>query len=1052
MSGRRKPWPRPRPCSSAQVSEFSSARPHLYTIPPSAPFLTTLARAILAGDLPSPGGDKVDPLALPFTTVYLPTRRAARALREVFLSEAKGGALLLPRIEALGDPDEDAILFAVDDAAEADSNIGAPAIGALPRRLALMRLVLAFGKQLRSASAAEPSAFGSPVEDIPLGQASQLAADLANLMDIVESEEVDLSRLGSLVPDEFAGHWQLTVEFLKILTEHWPRYLEDNRLVSPVARRTTLMTLEAERLAKGSPHPVIAAGSTGTVPATARLLEVIASLPNGAVVLPGLDLDLDQDSWSSVAKHPEHPQFGMAELLRKLGVTRNDVAYVPGCAPDDRTRARLHLASEALRPAESTDQWQQFVAGQLVAETRARLADALDGIRLVVAPTAHDEAEAIALILRSCIETPGKTAALITPDRVLARRVATRLRRFDLAIDDSAGVPAARTVPGAFLDLVLGAMETDFAPPELMAPLKHPLALLGRTPAQARADARALERGAFRDVYVGKSLAGARKALEAAGRERSSGPTLLSAEARAGALHLAQDLEHAFAPLMALAEGTHPAAKLTQAHIEVAEALARDAGGSPNELWRGDAGEALAVMLAELIDAGDDLTLALTDYPPFYRSLVAGAAVRPRAALHPRLFIWGPLEARLQQPELVILGSLNDGVWPRHQEAGPWLSRPMRETLGLLPPERRTGLAAHDFAQALGAREVYLTRAHKVDGVQTVPSRWLQRLLALIKASKLEARLEPGQPWAKWARERDRAAGFKPVEAPEPKPPLAARPRGLSVTQIERWIANPYEIYARFILKLEKLKALGTEPDAATRGQIVHRVLHDFFRAFPDALPGDIEAALVEIADAYFVKLGGSPFVRAFWQPHFRRFARWFAATEPARRARAARVVTEVKGVLDIEVGAGFRLTARADRIDVLDDSAVVIFDYKTGKVPSANQVDNLFAPQLPLEAAIAEAGGFSDLGKRSVAGLVYIHASGRHEGDAARAASSGEPAALAAAARESLVALVARYDDPAIAYEVKRRRDGGFSYDYDDYEQLARVKEWLTLEAVEDF
>ncbi len=197
-----------------------------------------------------------------------------------------------------------------------------------------MRLVLALGHgPAASATEAEADSFRwvhSP------GQASSLAADLARLMDVVESEEVDLSLLGEIVPEEFAGHWQITVEFLKIVTEYWPRYLSDNRLVSPVARRNMLMAQEAERLAKGSPHPVIAAGSTGTVPATARLLKTIASLPNGAVVLPGLDLSLDDDSWSILGEHPEHPQAGMAELLRKLGATRHDVAYVPGSAPDAR--------------------------------------------------------------------------------------------------------------------------------------------------------------------------------------------------------------------------------------------------------------------------------------------------------------------------------------------------------------------------------------------------------------------------------------------------------------------------------------------------------------------------------------------------------------------------------------------------------------------------------------------------------------------------------------------------------------------------------------------
>jgi len=1038
------------------VPEPAPGAPRLYTIPPSAPFLTTLARAVLAGELPQPGGPKPDKLTLPLTTLYLPTRRAARALREAFLAEAESEALLLPRIRALGDPDEEAaIIFGAEDNPDAglEGATGAQAIGALPRRLALMRLILAWG-QFPAKDATEAEIESVRWMNSP-GQASRLAADLARLMDFVESEEIDFSALDGLVPEDLATHWEATVEFLKIVTEHWPQYLSDNGLVSPVTRRNALMALEAMRLAKGSPYPVIAAGSTGTVPATARLLKTIASLPNGAVVLPGLDLSLDEQSWSSLAEHPEHPQAGMAELLRKLGVDRSVVTYVPGSEPNAMRRARLHLVSEALRPAESTELWQQFLeSDELAPDGRASFANALAGMRVVVAPTAHDEAEAIALILKSCIETPGRTAALVTPDRVLARRVAARLKRYDLVIDDSAGVPVARTVPGAFLDLVLGAVATNFAPPELMALLKHPLALVGRRPAEVRAAARALERGAFRDIYVGQGLAGAKAALEVARAEGKRRRSTITEHEQATALKLVGDLEAAFAPLVATFKDPSPqqASCVADAHAEVAEALARDANGSSSGLWQGDAGEALSVLLAELIDAGSGLTMEASDYPPFYRSLLAGEVVRAPASLHPRLFIWGPLEARLQQPDVVILGSLNEGVWPRPQEAGPWLSRPMREKLGLSSPERRIGLAAHDFAQALGADTVYLTRALKVDGVPTVPSRWLQRLLALVKASGLEPKIEPEQPWVAWARERDRAPDFAPAEPPRPCPPVEARPRKLSVTRIEKWIANPYEIFAKDILRLEPLKPLGAEPDPALRGQIVHKTLHEFARDHPQSLPADIYGELMARADKLFGELGESPLVEAFWRPQFQRFARWFAATEPARRAFAATTHTEVEGALDLP--SGFRLTARADRIDVGEDGSVVIYDYKTGKPPVQKHVDELFAPQLPLEAAIAEGGGFAALGKRRVHGLRYIQASGRHEGGEESAAGKSTPDTLASKAFEDLVALVTRYDDPDMPYEVKRRPGTAFKrvYDYDDYAQLARIQEWLTLEADEDW
>ncbi len=1034
------------------MPDTAARRPRLYTIPPSAPFLTTLARAVLNGDLPAPGGAKLDPLTLPHAIIYLPTRRAVRALRDAFLDASGGRAALLPSIRALGDPDEDAaIIFGAEG--NADEGFagagGARAIGPLERRLALMRLVLAWSKKLHESGKASGGQVVPPVATP--AQASYLAADLANLMDFIESEEVGLSALQNLVPEEHSEHWQLTVEFLKIVTDNWPAHLRDNGLVSPTARRNALMDFEAARLMARSPAgPVIAAGSTGTVPATAQLLKVIASLPNGAVVLPGLDMSLDEESWASLAKHPEHPQTGMAELLNKLGATRDDVRYVRGSQPNVERRARLKFVSEVLRPAGDTDRWQAFLKSE-----DASLPTALAGLQTLETPTAHDEAEAIALILRSTIETRGKTAALITPDRTLARRVAARLKSYDLIIDNSAGVPVARTLPGAFLDLVISAAESGFAAPELMALLKHPLTLADRAPGDIRKTARALERAAFRDIYIGQGLDGVAEAIKAARNKDERRRMTVSEHEQETALRLLEDLKRAFAPLTALFQDQSPqaASRLAEAHGAAAEALARDRTGSASHLWQGDAGEAMSVLLAELMAEGDRVALKPTDYAPFYRSLLTGRVARPRRPAHPRLFIWGPLEARLQQPDVVILGSLNEGVWPRSQEASPWLSRPMAEALGLPPPERRIGLSAHDFAQALGAPTLYLSRAVKVDGVPTVPSRWLQRLNALVEAAKLRAKIAPEQPWAAWARERDRVASFAPAQPPSPRPPVDARPRKLSVTRIEKWIANPYEIFARDILRLEELKPLGAVPDNALRGNMVHRALHEFARTYPDELPADIYAALVAIADEQFATLGGSPRVEAFWRPALQRFARWFAATEPARRARAASTRTEVKGALDIAAGGGFALTARADRIDIGEDGGVTIYDYKTGRPPLAKHVDELFAPQLALEAAIAEGGGFAELGKRTVVDLRYIEASGRHQGGVDREAAQSPPGDLAERALANLGRLIERFADPGTPYEVKRRPGTAFAslYRYDEYEHLARIQEWLTQEPDEE-
>ncbi|XSG83068.1 MAG: double-strand break repair protein AddB [Methyloligella sp. ZOD6] len=1008
------------------MAEPLRPRPRLYTIPPSAPFLRTLATAILEGALPVAGGAPPDPFDLPAMTIYLPTRRAARGLREAFLEACGGKTLLLPQIRALGDPEEDALLFSAG-LDEGEGVAGASAISGLQRRFALMRLILAWQKTLP----AEPD---QPPPITP-AQASHLADDLGRFMDEIEREETDLSQLETLVPEELAGHWAQTIDFLKIVTEHWPAYLDENGLVSPAERRRLLMDQERERLQQIGDAPVIAAGSTGTVPATARLLQTLASLPNGAVVLPGLDVSLDDESWDALGRHPEHPQTGMWELLRRLGADRGDVATLADAEPDAAQHARLRLASEVLRPAETTDRWQKLPGdGEIV--------QALEGISLIEAPGPQDEAEAIALILRHVVEQPDRTAALVTPDRALARRVAARVRQFGLAIDDSAGTHVGRTVPGAFLALVLDAAETDFAPPELMALLKHPLTRMGRSAGAMRSVARLLERAAFRDVYLGQGFAGIRAAVTAE-PDRPHGTRRLRADEIGKVLALVDALEAAFAPLTALGP-VAPASALAEAHAAAAEALATDETGTSDRLWLGDAGEALSVFLRDLIAEGTGLDLRFVDYPAFYRSLLAGQVVRPPQGAHPRLFIWGPLEARLQQTDAVILGGLNEGAWPKAQDPGPWLNRAMRSALGLPAPERRIGLSAHDFAQSLGAAHIYLTRALKVDGVPTVPSRWVQRLTALVEALGADDGLRSPEPWVAWAKMRDHVERFSPVTQPAPCPPLAARPRKLSVSRIERWIANPYDVYARDILRLEPLPPLGQAADPALRGKVVHAALSEFAKRYPDRLPDDIGGTLIAIAEELFSALGGAARIEAFWRPHFENFARWFAETESLRRAGVQEIVSEVRGSLRLDA-LDFELTARADRIDLREDGTLAIYDYKTGNPPAAKAVDGMHAPQLPLEAAIARLAGFGDMGPRPVSALRYIHASGRRDGGEERDAASRPPETLAEEAVTALEGLVKEFDDAARAYEAMRRSGTHFgsAYRYDDYAQLARVDEW---------
>ena len=478
------------------------------------------------------------------------------------------------------------------------------------------------------------------------------------------------------------------------------------------------------------------------------------------------------------------------------------------------------------------------------------------------------------------------------------------------------------------------------------------------------------------------------------------------------------------------------------------EGAIRQEGGH-DHLWRDDFGMAMARLFEQLLD--DEMSspaVSAREYAGLYRGLVAREVVRSGRQTHDRLFIWGPMEARIQSADTVIFGGLNETVWPQAADTDAWLSRPMRAELGLSQPERKIGRSAHDFCQAFGANEVYLSRAEKIDGVPTVASRWLLRLQALAGSVGLGTALQPSadEPWHHWVRLRDAAQPVPPAKRPVPVPPLEARPRKLSVSRVENWITNPYAIFARAILKLEPLPELGLAPDAALRGQIIHQALHRFSQAFPDDLPDNSAEELVALAEKRLQVFSDHPQVLAFWKPRFERFAQWFEATEPERRTGLLRHFSEIEGRLDFAAPAGpFTLTARADRLDVTEAGTALIYDYKTGSTPSQKELDALKKPQLPLEAKIAKDGGFEGLAAMSVAGLSFIKASGDEDLGAQDDRNKTDPGALADAALEGLMALVALDDQPEIGYPALRRPE--FDYRYDDFEHLARVQEWAVDE-----
>jgi ATP-dependent helicase/nuclease subunit B len=1025
----------------------------VFSVPVSAPFLRTVVRALVDGRLVAGFEARNDPAKLADATLYLPTRRALRVAREVFLDELGLDAAVLPRIVALGDIDEDELAFA--DEAEQLSGAAPldipPKLGELERRLTLARLVGLWA----ASEASGPLVVGGPASTLAL------ASDLARLMDDMATRGVPWDALDRLVPAEFDQYWQHSLKFLKIAREMWPSYLVEIGKIEPAERRNRLIAAEAARLAAQPKGPVIAAGSTGSMPTTARFLHTIAGLSHGAVVLPGLDAGLDEKSWETIGgvknsqgaftQHPasNHPQFAMHALLRRFGIARKDVDILAAPAPDGRDV----LVSEAMRPSGATAQWHERLSDLFVA---TKIADGMNNLAVIAAPNPEMEALAIAVAMREARHLQ-KSAALVTPDRALARRVMAALARWNLDYDDSGGDALIETQAGVFARLVAEAAAGGLEPPTLLALLKHPLCRLGGADRRAVS---ALELALLRGTRPQAGTEGlardfARFRAEHEKFERKEASSLHRSEARAHLMRWELDeagkliaaLKNALAPLESLASSKpHDFAEIAARHREALIALSRDEDGIALAFEEQE-GLALAAAFDELLgeETRSGLLVQLADYPEAFQTMFADRAVRRPERPGARLHIYGPLESRLMQADRIIVGGLIEGVWPPAPRIDPWLSRPMRHELGLDLPERRIGLSAHDFVQLLGHEDVILSHSAKAGGAPAVASRFLHRLEAVAGDARWEAATRAGETYVRYAQALDRPAQVRPVAQPAPTPPLAARPLKLSVTAIEDWLRDPYSIYAKHILRLEALDPVDMPLSAADRGSAIHEAIGEFTRQFARSLPDDPVRILRQIGERHFAPLMERPEARALWWPRFQRIAAWFCQWEAARRSDIGAIDAETMGQIAIQLDGKrtFILNARADRIERRGDGGYAILDYKTGQPPSDKQVRLGLSPQLTLEAAILREGGFKDIpAESSVTEIAYVRLSGNNPpGDYRPLRLEQPPDAAAKEARAKLETLIRAFEDQGQAYTslvlpMWQNR-------YGSYDDLARVKEW---------
>jgi ATP-dependent helicase/nuclease subunit B len=1014
----------------------------VFTIPASAPFLPTLIGALKEGRLVE-GVTAGDLLALARATLFLPTQRAGQLTRAAFLDGLATNAAVLPRIVPLGEIDEDELIFANAASGAAALDLPEP-LGGLERRMLLARLVMRWAERL------DPHAPGSPPVIVHSPAAAlALADDLARLIDDMTTRQVPWDKLDTLVPDRFDVYWQLTLKFLQIARETWPAILTERDRIEPAARRDLLIEQERLRLA-ASDGPVIAAGSTGSMPATAKLLATIATLPHGAVVLPGLDTDLDAETWDLIGGSDGattshgHPQFAMHALLARIGIGRDDVLTLGARG------ARERFLSEALRPAAATERW----AARLGDATRS---DALAGVTMIEAANAEEEATAIAVALREATEQR-KTAALVTPDRALARRVGAALARWTITADDSGGDALPDTEAGVFARLVAQTVLEGLAPVRLLALVKHARLRLGAAAgAHARAIA-ALERAVLRGPRPKAGTEGLAGALtrfrgELAKFRRGGATELHRSDPRTtiadadldAAQALVASLADALTPLEGLT-GRHAFVALAERHSAVLTALSRDDAGSIAAFARDDGAE-LAKAFAEIAEQrpSDDLTIDIGDYAELFETAIAPQVCRRPGSPGERVRILGPLEARLVTVDRVVLGGLVEGVWPPDARTDPWLSRPMRLDLGLDLPERRIGLSAHDFAQLAGTREVVLTRAAKLSGAPTVASRFVQRLAA-VAGEQWQDALERGETYVAWARALDRPQVLRRIRRPEPKPPRAARPKQLSVTEIEHWLRDPYTIYAKHVLRLAPLDTVDTLPGARDRGTVIHGAIGEFTERFAGKPAADPLAALLAIGEDHFAALQDYPEARAFWWPRFRRIACWFVSWEAERRASTTAVHAERYAKLEIPLGERtFMLTTRVDRIEQRA-GGYAILDYKTGSLPTEKQVRTGLSPQLTLEAAILRAGAFKDIPGGSIAELAYVGLKGGEPPGthAPLEFKKGTADSQADKARSRLTAIALRFEDEATPY--RSLVSPMWKARYGDYDHLARVKEWSAM------
>jgi ATP-dependent helicase/nuclease subunit B len=924
--------------------------PRVYNIAPGGNFLEVLARKILEGFPLEPS--EIRP-TLSRWTILLPTRRAARQLGLILLKQSGQKAIRLPRIKPIGDLEEDQL-------------VDADLTSALPKAMSKPGQFFALFSLLRRWSEENPLiALANEIANSP-AQSIALTNSLIKLVEQFETEEMTLENLSEVYDTDLSEHRNAILSLLALVKNSLPKILIDESVIGPSERRNRLIRLEAQRIELDrSQGPIIAAGSTGTIPATRALLNAIARRPQSAVILPGLDQYMDEPTWSSLK--PDHPQFALQKLLTELQINRGDVVEL-----NSGNEQRSLLSSQLMRPTQTAHLWREELSTK-----KTEIISSMEDLHLVEAPDRHVEARAIALILRNLLETSGQTGALVTPDRDLALRVKIELLRWNIKIEDSAGEPLTNFGLASLLHQILETVFEDFSPSSLISLVNHSACDLGLPRDKMLKNFRHFEVAVLRNYGVGNGLENLERAFESArlsfvNLERVSP---LVAKLTEQDWHAMQQL------LKRISESLKPLSVKSIASFQEQLNRLLNCIGSLAPQHDMDAPENLQFASVISLVEQDAHRLPPCDILTAVMLVLNALKIetfRETSGYHPRLAIYGLLEARMIPADVLIMGGLNETKWPAQPDPSTWLNRPMRDVLGLQQPEREIGVAAHDFAQGLGYDKVYLTWSKRVDGSPLVPSRWILRLMTVLRAAGIEQDVTQISKWVSLAKAIDEPKKLSPISKPKPSPPVTARPVRISITEVEKLIRDPYSVYARKILKLDPLPPVARKPDAALRGLLFHSAINEWNEIISKSQVKNDFEILIQAGRSAFMPFLNDSEISNFWWPRFERMSRVLIKYEADFRKDLAQIHAEIIGKFEFKInGIDHTVFGRADRIDLLNDGKTRVIDYKTGAPPTAQQVTVGLSPQLTLEAAILKHGGFVDLKSLTTDSLTYIKISG---------------------------------------------------------------------------